>query len=71
MLVQTLFDLTPAEIAVAQAIANGLSTSQISATTGRSITTIRNQLKSAMLKTGSSRQTELALLMRQMSRTLS
>lgn len=66
-LIHSLFDLTPAEIAVAQSIAAGLSVTQIAATTGRSIDTIRTQLKSAMLKTGSTRQIELALLVRQLS----
>jgi DNA-binding NarL/FixJ family response regulator len=44
-----------------------LSVTQIATTTGRSIDTIRTQLKSAMLKTGSNRQIELALLVRQLS----
>lgn len=66
-LIHSLFDLTPAEIAVAQSIAAGLSVAQIAATTGRSVDTIRTQLKSAMLKTGSNRQIELALLVRQLS----
>lgn len=66
-LIHSLFDLTPAEIAVAQSIAAGLSVTQIAATTGRSVDTIRTQLKSAMLKTGSNRQIELALLVRQLS----
>jgi DNA-binding CsgD family transcriptional regulator len=65
-LVHSLFDLTPAEIAVAQSVAAGLSPAQIARTTGRSIATIRNQLKSAMQKTGSGRQVELALLIRQL-----
>lgn len=65
-LIQSLFDLTPAEISVAQAIAAGLSVGQIALTTGRAVATVRNQLRSAMSKTGSSRQVELALLMRQL-----
>jgi DNA-binding NarL/FixJ family response regulator len=65
-LIQSLFDLTPAEIAVAQAIAAGLSVAQIAGSGGRSVATVRNQLRSAMSKTGSSRQVELALLMRQL-----
>lgn len=66
-LIHSLFDLTPAEIAVAQSIAAGLSVAQIAAATGRSVDTIRTQLKSAMHKTGSKRQIELALLVRQLS----
>ena len=65
-LIHSLFDLTPAEIAVAQSIAAGLTVNQIAQSTGRSVTTIRNQLKSAMEKTGSARQVELALLIRQL-----
>jgi DNA-binding CsgD family transcriptional regulator len=65
-LIHSLFDLTPAEIAVAQAIAMSQTPADIARSTGRSIATVRNQLRSAMLKTGSSRQVELVLLMRQL-----
>lgn len=68
-LVHSLFDLTPAELSVAQAIAAGQSATEIARSTGRSIATIRNQLSSAMSKTGSSRQVELAILMRQLGRS--
>jgi DNA-binding CsgD family transcriptional regulator len=67
-LIQSLFDLTPAEIAVAGAVAAGKTIADIARASGRSIVTVRNQLKSAMSKTGSSRQIELALLMRQLGR---
>jgi DNA-binding CsgD family transcriptional regulator len=67
-LVHSLFDLTPAELAVAQAIAAGQSPAQIAQSTGRSLSTIRNQLRSVMSKTGSGRQAELAILMRQLGR---
>ena len=67
-LVHSLFDLTPAELAVAQAIAAGQSLAEIAKSTGRSIATIRNQLRAAMSKTGSVRQVELAILMRQLGR---
>jgi DNA-binding CsgD family transcriptional regulator len=66
-LIHSLFDLTPAEIAVSQAIAAGQTAIQIAATTGRSVATVRNQLRSAMSKTGSTRQIELALLVRQLA----
>jgi DNA-binding CsgD family transcriptional regulator len=65
-LVQALFDLTPAEIAVAQAISAGHSPYNIAKSTGRSVTTVRNQLKSVMGKTGCRRQVELVLLMHQL-----
>lgn len=67
-LIQSLFDLTPAELGVARAIAMGQTVSTIAASTNRSVHTVRGQLKSIMSKTGSSRQAELILLMRQLSR---
>lgn len=66
-LIHSLFDMSPAEIGVAQGIASGLTLSQIASASSRSVNTVRNQLKSAMEKTGSTRQVELALLMRQLS----
>ncbi|WP_198877998.1 helix-turn-helix transcriptional regulator [Devosia sediminis] len=64
-LIGSLFDLTPAEITVAQAVATGEAPAEIAQRLGRSIATVRNQIKSAMEKTGCSRQVELTLLMRQ------
>lgn len=66
-LVHALFDLTPAELGIAEKIAAGLSVSQIAAATSRSPATVRNQLKSVMEKTGTTRQAELALLMTQLA----
>jgi len=66
-LIHSLFDLTPAEIVVSQGIAAGQTVTQIATTAGRSIATVRNQLRSAMSKTGSTRQIELALLVRQLA----
>lgn len=66
-LLHSLFDLTPAELSVAQALAAGRSVAEIARQSGRSVATVRNQLKSAMSKTGSSRQMELVLLMQQLS----
>jgi DNA-binding CsgD family transcriptional regulator len=63
-LVQALFDLTPAELGVAQGIANGRTVVEMAAASGRSVHTVRNQLKNAMEKTGSHRQVDLALLVR-------
>ncbi len=65
-LIQSLFDLTPAELAVARAIAAGQTVTQIALTSGRSVNTVRNQLKSIMAKTGSARQAELIVLMSQL-----
>jgi DNA-binding CsgD family transcriptional regulator len=66
-LLHSLFDLTPAELAVAQAVAAGSTVTQIALNTGRSVVTVRNQLKSAMSKTGSRRQVELVVLMQQLT----
>jgi DNA-binding CsgD family transcriptional regulator len=66
-LVQSLFDLTPAELGVAKGIASGLSVAEIARGGQRSVNTIRNQLKTVMSKTGSSRQSELVILMNQLS----
>ena len=63
----SLFDLTPAEIDVARAIAAGLTVNVIARSKNRSAATIRNQLKSAMEKTGSARQIDLALLLRSLA----
>lgn len=66
-LLHAMFDLTPAEIAVARALADGRSTAEIAAQTGRSLATIRNQIKMAMQKSGSRRQIELVLLIQRLS----
>jgi DNA-binding CsgD family transcriptional regulator len=66
-MVQSLFDLTPAEISVVQAIVGGQTIAQIATATNRSVETIRNQLKTAMAKTGCTRQVELVLLVRQLT----
>lgn len=67
VLVQSLFDLTPAELAVVQAIVAGQSVATIARQTRRSIETVRSQLKAAMAKTGCSRQVDLVLLVRQLT----
>jgi DNA-binding CsgD family transcriptional regulator len=65
-LIQSLFDLTPAEIAVARGLAEGKTAAQIATESGRSINTVRNQLQSVMTKTGCSRQAELIIMMAQL-----
>ena len=65
-LIQSLFDLTPAELSVAKALAETQTIAEIAKSHGRSIETVRYQLKSIMSKTGCSRQIELVLLMRQL-----
>lgn len=66
-LVQSLFDLTPTELAVATDIAAGLTVAQIAQKSGRSVNTVRNQVASILGKTGCSRQGELVILMNQLS----
>jgi DNA-binding CsgD family transcriptional regulator len=58
-----LFDLSPAETRVARGIAGGLSLDDIAAAQNLSRETVRTQLKSVLLKTGTSRQVDLALLL--------
>jgi DNA-binding CsgD family transcriptional regulator len=58
-----LFDLTAAEVHVARAVATGASVEEIASSRGVSRETVRTQLKSVLAKTGTRRQTELALLL--------
>lgn len=51
-LVQSLFDLTAAELAIASDIAAGLTVAQIAQKSQRSVNTVRNQLSSILHKTG-------------------
>jgi DNA-binding CsgD family transcriptional regulator len=58
-----LFDLTPAEAKVARGISVGRSLADLAASNGVSRETVRTQLKSLMMKTGTGRQAELAVLL--------
>lgn len=58
-----LFDLTPAEARVARGISTGQSIDDMALAAGLSRETVRSHLKSLMLKTGTSRQAELAVLL--------
>ena len=62
-LLLSLFDLTAAEVDVANGLAAGLTVKEIAAQKGRSVSTIRNQLRNVMTKTGSSRQADLIILL--------
>ena len=62
-LIQGLFDLTPAEARVAQAIASSVQPVDISRQHGISVGTVRTHMKAVFAKTGTSRQAELALLL--------
>jgi len=65
-LLQALFDLSPTEAAIAARIAAGETTDQIARTDGKSIETVRNQLKRVLEKTGCRRQVDLARLLAQL-----
>jgi len=65
-LLQTLFDLSPAEAEIAARIAAGATPLQIAAASGRSVSTVRNQLKSVLAKTGCRRQADLTRLLVQL-----
>lgn len=58
-----LFDLTPAEARVARGIATGDSVAAIASRYGLRRETVRTQLKAVMSKTGTTRQSQLALLL--------
>lgn len=58
-----LFDLTPAEARVAKAISLGGSVETIATASNVSRETVRTQLKAVMMKTGTARQAELAVLL--------
>lgn len=65
-LLQALFDLTPTEAVVTARIAAGQTIEQIAHADGKSIATVRNQVKNVLGKTGCRRQTELARLLIQL-----
>ena len=66
-LLQLMFDLTPAEADTARRVALGKTPREIAADHGKSMETVRSQLKAALFKTGVQRQSELALLLSRLS----
>ncbi len=62
-LLQALFDLTATEADLAARIAAGQTADEVAAREGKSVSTVRNQLKSALEKTGCRRQADLAGLL--------
>ena len=62
-LVQSLFDLTPAEARVARGLAAGKTVDDIAADGGTSATTIRTQVRGVMEKTGCNRQVDIVALL--------
>jgi len=60
---QRAFDLTPAEVRLAQGIARGHSLEEVAAAIGIKITTARTQLAAIFAKTGTRRQAKLVALL--------
>lgn len=65
-LLQALFDLSPVEADLAARIAAGQTSLEVARQFGKSIETVRNQLKSVLAKTGCSRQADLSRLLSQL-----
>jgi DNA-binding CsgD family transcriptional regulator len=64
-LLQALFDLTPMEAELAARIAAGQTSEAIALADGKTVGTVRHQLKNVLAKTGCRRQAELARLLTQ------
>jgi DNA-binding CsgD family transcriptional regulator len=62
-LVQSLFDLTPAEARVARSLASGDTVEEVALKSGVSHNTVRTQLRGVMDKTGCGRQAEVVALL--------
>ena len=62
-LVQSLFDLTPAEARVARCLTTGASVEDIASIGGVSLNTIRTQVRGVLEKTGCRRQAEVVALL--------
>jgi len=62
-LVQSLFDLTPAEARVARSLAAGNTVEDIASSAGVSRTTVRTQVRGVLEKTGCRRQAEVVALL--------
>jgi DNA-binding CsgD family transcriptional regulator len=60
---RTLFQFTPTEARIAQALVNGNTVTQIAALNGANLQTVRKQIKSILAKTGTRRQVECVALM--------
>ena len=62
-LVQSLFDLTPAEARVARDLATGRSPEDIASDGGVSLNTVRSQVRGVLEKTGCHRQLDVVALL--------
>jgi DNA-binding CsgD family transcriptional regulator len=65
-LLKALFDLTSTEADLAARIAAGQTAAEVAAREDKSVSTVRNQLKSVLEKTGCRRQADLARLLAQL-----
>jgi DNA-binding CsgD family transcriptional regulator len=68
-IVQSLFDLTPAEARVARDLAEGKTVANIAETSGASQNTIRTQVRGVLEKTGCNLQTDVVALLAGLSAT--
>jgi DNA-binding CsgD family transcriptional regulator len=68
-LVQSLFDLTPAEARVARGLASGKTVEDIATDGGTSANTIRTHVRGVLEKTGCNRQTDIVALLTAISST--
>ena len=62
-LVQSLFDLTPAEARIARSLAAGKTVEDIASSGGVSVSTVRTQVRGVLEKTGCRRQAEVIALL--------
>jgi DNA-binding CsgD family transcriptional regulator len=62
-LIQSLFDLTPAEARVARGLATGQTVGEIASAGGVSVTTVRSQVRGALEKTACRRQADMIALL--------
>ncbi|PNE10024.1 MAG: hypothetical protein CR217_16680 [Beijerinckiaceae bacterium] len=68
-LVQSLFDLTPAEARVARSLASGKPVEDIATDRGTSANTIRTHVRGVLEKTGCNRQVDIVALLTAISST--
>ena len=68
-LVQSLFDLTPAEARVARSLASGKTVEDIATDRGTSANTIRTHVRGVLEKTGCNRQVDIVALLTAISST--
>jgi DNA-binding CsgD family transcriptional regulator len=68
-IVQSLFDLTPAEARVARDLAEGKTVAAIASGSGASQNTLRPHVRGVLEKTGCNRQTDVVALLAGLSAT--